>query len=1673
MRPAHFLSCLRCSVCLLALWLAASAPVLAQNAPGAPRATGLRPPTAKDLEWMEANMVKVGAVQLNKLAQDRINDERQKRGLIPLSLPLVPHGEEVIPRGSRVAASVSSAGVLPAAVDNSTLPSFPPVRDQGNIGSCASFSTTYYASTHMLGLARGWNNKNENNATKLSPKWTYPMVNSGQDSGSSFPRTIQMLLAHGAATWADWPYSPVNTPNSYLEWSRSGTLWRNAISYRMAQSGVVANIHTSAGLQDLKTLLANGYVLIYGTDIYGWQYTTISDDPNSTADDAHVGKRAVNYMKANESGHAMTVVGYNDDLWIDINKNGQVDAGEKGAVRICNPWGADWEDGGFMWISYDALRTTTAVSGVTSQSNRAPEPWRYNEAYWLTARPAYVPKLLVQFTLNHKSRSELRVRVGVSATSTTLPTTYFDPGALQNQGGGFAFDGTTTALNGTFVFDCTDIATTGSSRYYLSVADAATGNTASVSDFRLTDAAGNTLVVATTGIPGTADNSTALAYVDYSLNAPVITSATTTTGIVGSAFSFQTVASGATTFGASGLPPGLSINGTSGLISGMPAQTGTFTIGLSASSASGSGSGTLTIVVSGPAVSPPVISSAATATGTVGTAFTYSIIASNSPTGYGASGLPSGLTVNTATGVISGTPVVPGTFQLGLSAVNAGGTGARTLTLTINPAPASAPVITSAATASVNAGSLFSYRITASNTPTSFGADGLPAELTLNTGSGVISGTPSLARQYAVTLRAINASGTGYQNLVLTVLGDSSFGPANDSFANRAVLVGTNVSVTGGNVNATAQTGEPNHAGNAASKSVWWTWTAPVSGIATLDTIGSSFDTVLATYTGSTLTNLAEVASDDDDGGNRTSRLTFNAVAGTDYQFAVDGYAGLSGSIILNLVVNGIITPPSNDSFASALTLTGTLVFTSGRNTGASAQSGEPNHAGFAARKSVWWNWTAPASGPVFVGTGGSRFDTLLAVYTGSSVSALTLIASDDEGDNNNNTSQLTFSATSGVTYRIAVDGFLGDEGIIVLGLQLRGSAPSNDSLQSAAPLSGLNPTATGVNTNATAQAGEPNHAGYPASKSVWWTWTAPASGLAQIATTGSSFDTVLAVYSGSSLGSLVPVASDDDRGGNLTSKVTFTATSGTIYRIAVDGFAGAGGTVALSIALTATPANNSFSSRIVLSGTNFSTSGANVNATAQSGEPAHTGSAAAKSVWWSWTAPTGGRVTFRTTGSGFDTVLAVYTGSLVGSLSPVAANDDEPGALTSSVSFIAMAGATYQIAVDGYAEAAGTIVLSGTLVVNPDVLYETDFETFSSSPTTISSVDGWVGLNAGAGAHGILTALDGRAGYLGFNPPAGASVRLYRPVNFQPVAQGRPIVNFSVDFSITDSTFANGQYDDFGFSIYNRSGLLLATIRLDNSNLRIYYNNGAADVDTGRQFVNATRHRLVFSANFAANVWSATLNGTALFTAIPLNTIGRTLDLGDVDVLWRLKSAGTPGDNYIIFDNYSLSASAVPVAPEISSQPLAVTNSVGGVATFAVTATGTAPLRYQWRYNGAAMTGETNATLNLLNLTTNQAGLYSVVVSNSVSFATSLNAALTVSPSAPTTVLGPPVVTSRGLQFQATGTPGRSFKFESSTNLVNWQEISTMLNQNGTLTFLDPSATNAARKFYRIRDGN
>jgi hypothetical protein len=192
---------------------------------------------------------------------------------------------------------------------------------------------------------------------------------------------------------------------------------------------------------------------------------------------------------------------------------------------------------------------------------------------------------------------------------------------------------------------------------------------------------------------------------------------------------------------------------------------GTTNVTISATNPVSTSSATLVITINTPA--PPAINSALTASGLVGEAFNYSITATNSSTSYNATGLPNGLSVNTSTGAITGTPTAVGTTNVTISATNYIGTGSATLVLSITLPPQ--PVINSALTATGWVGDTFSYTITASNSPNSYNATGLPAGLSINTSTGAITGTPTAVAISNVTISATNAGGTGSAKLALTI----------------------------------------------------------------------------------------------------------------------------------------------------------------------------------------------------------------------------------------------------------------------------------------------------------------------------------------------------------------------------------------------------------------------------------------------------------------------------------------------------------------------------------------------------------------------------------------------------------------------------------------------------------------------------------------------------------------------------------------------------------------------------------------------------------------------------------------------------------------------------------------------------------------------------------------
>ena len=487
--------------------------------------TGLIPLTQEEAAELLATKPRITKVNLNWLGFERVNKVRSAKGLPALDPASVrPVGREVESAihepGVAVQAYAADAEIaanLPVSVDNSKLKYFPGIRNQNPLGSCAAFSTTFTQLSYMTAFQRDLDITSlTDNTNKYSPKWTYNMVNGGTDGGSSFNAIYPVLEKHGAATWAEFPYD-----GDFKAWCLVQSVWRNALYVRSNPAQLVFQASSDSGLAYMRELLNNGYVLIFGTYITSWQFKTILDDPSTTEDTPEIGKQIGYWLNGNDGSHAMTIVGYNDAIWTDINGNGTIDAGEKGGFRIANSWGTAWGDGGFTWLAYDALRNISAVPGGPS-IGRIPA-FQSHVAWVLTARDSYSPLMIAEFTVNHPKRYQLKHTLGRSSISATTPTTTWTPAALQNQGGSFAFDGTGTAVDAGFALDFSDILVEGAGilRYHLGISDNLAGDAATLRAFKLvdltTDPATETVCAA---VPQTADNQQAYASVDYVYTGP-------------------------------------------------------------------------------------------------------------------------------------------------------------------------------------------------------------------------------------------------------------------------------------------------------------------------------------------------------------------------------------------------------------------------------------------------------------------------------------------------------------------------------------------------------------------------------------------------------------------------------------------------------------------------------------------------------------------------------------------------------------------------------------------------------------------------------------------------------------------------------------------------------------------------------------------------------------------------------------------------------------------------------------------------------------------------------------------------------------------------------------------------------------------------------------------------
>ncbi|MEA2623438.1 MAG: hypothetical protein QOH61_2348 [Chloroflexota bacterium] len=264
---------------------------------------------------------------------------------------------------------------------------------------------------------------------------------------------------------------------------------------------------------------------------------------------------------------------------------------------------------------------------------------------------------------------------------------------------------------------------------------------------------------------------------------------------------------------------------------------------------------------------------------------------------------------------------------------------------------------------------------------------------------------------------------------------------------------------------------------------------------------------------------------------------------------------------------------------------------------------------------------------------------------------------------------------------------------------------PANDAFANKQPIATLPYSDSRAIDGATGEASEPNpycaESASPPDATVWYSFKPASTMTVRADTSGSGFSTEIAVYTGSSIGSLALVdcnwqVEQDDL---TTSSLAWKALKNVTYRIQVmDDSDDIAGTLHFHVQKVASPSNDSFAHAKTVGSLPFHASLSNRNATYGLEEPVPGCAPVGATAWYTFTPSHTGAIQVHTLSSDYDTVLAVYRGTSVGSLAQVACNDDTSGGydgFQSLVTFRAVKGRTYSVQVGGYTAASGDTELT------------------------------------------------------------------------------------------------------------------------------------------------------------------------------------------------------------------------------------------------------------------------------------------------------------------------------------------------------------------------------------------
>lgn len=255
---------------------------------------------------------------------------------------------------------------LPNAVDNSTNENkkyFPAVKSQERIGSCLFWADRYYNKTYMFNK---YYDTEVSPETTFSPKWAFP--NSVWLNGSltedrcpctNFASATGMLGNDFYADCeADYMSAALSTTDAMLYF----LFGKNANGREFKVDGP-----NSPDLLVIKKSLADGNIIQAGSYAYAFNYDYIDakySEENKKFNDERIIVACAISNGGEWGHHAMNIVGYDDDICVDLNKNGRIEEGEKGAFKLVNSWGDTWGNDGFIWMSYDAINKVSKYSKV-------------------------------------------------------------------------------------------------------------------------------------------------------------------------------------------------------------------------------------------------------------------------------------------------------------------------------------------------------------------------------------------------------------------------------------------------------------------------------------------------------------------------------------------------------------------------------------------------------------------------------------------------------------------------------------------------------------------------------------------------------------------------------------------------------------------------------------------------------------------------------------------------------------------------------------------------------------------------------------------------------------------------------------------------------------------------------------------------------------------------------------------------------------------------------------------------------------------------------------------------------------------------------------------------------------------------------------------------------------